>query len=75
VFVIIVKTYNYGLQKRSEPLKPRQVGAIVISPTRELATQTFEVLAGFLKHLPQFTSVSYMHKGKNLIIICSTAVF
>ncbi|CAB3365352.1 Hypothetical predicted protein [Cloeon dipterum] len=43
------------LLKRSEPLKKRECGAIVISPTRELATQTHEVLTGFLKHLPQFT--------------------
>ncbi|KAF4527133.1 hypothetical protein B566_EDAN007234 [Ephemera danica] len=44
------------LLKRSEPLKKKECGAIIISPTRELATQTFEVLAGFLKYLPQFTS-------------------
>ncbi|XP_059478620.1 ATP-dependent RNA helicase DDX55 [Neocloeon triangulifer] len=45
------------LLKRTVPLKKQECGAIIISPTRELATQTFEVLQGFLKHLPQFTSI------------------
>lgn len=33
-------------------LKPHEIGAIVISPTRELATQTSEVLDKFLQHTP-----------------------
>lgn len=40
---------------REWPWKPTEVGAVIISPTRELATQTFQVLATFLKHaLPEF---------------------
>lgn len=31
-----------------------QVGAIIITPTRELAIQIDEVLSHFTKHLPQF---------------------
>lgn len=31
-----------------------QVGAIVITPTRELAIQIDEVLSHFTKHFPQF---------------------
>lgn len=31
-----------------------QVGALVITPTRELAIQIDEVLAHFTKHFPQF---------------------
>ena len=34
-----------------------QVGAIIITPTRELAVQIDEVLASFLKHLPQFSQI------------------
>ncbi|KAB0791498.1 hypothetical protein PPYR_03298 [Photinus pyralis] len=34
-----------------DKLKPHQVGAIVISPTRELALQTYSVLKQFLKHI------------------------
>ncbi|XP_023223506.1 ATP-dependent RNA helicase DDX55-like [Centruroides sculpturatus] len=40
---------------RKTSLKKKDVGAIVISPTRELATQTAEVLEHFLKYVPQFT--------------------
>lgn len=37
---------------KQEPWKPAQVGAIIISPTRELAAQTNAVLASFTKKLP-----------------------
>nr|XP_037291844.1 ATP-dependent RNA helicase DDX55-like isoform X1 [Rhipicephalus microplus] len=43
------------LLKRDEPLTKYAVGAIVISPTRELATQIYNVLEHFLQFLPQFT--------------------
>lgn len=44
------------LQKRAEPWKMHEIGAIILTPTRELAIQIEEVLQIFLKHLPQFTS-------------------
>ncbi|XP_047552157.1 ATP-dependent RNA helicase DDX55 isoform X3 [Lutra lutra] len=43
------------LLRRGEKLKKHQVGALVITPTRELAIQIDEVLAHFTKHLPQFS--------------------
>ena len=33
--------------RREEPLKKRQVGAVILSPTRELARQTHAVCAHF----------------------------
>lgn len=45
------------LVQREEPLKKHDVGALIISPTRELATQIYEVLQSFLAHLPQFSSL------------------
>ncbi|KAJ1983157.1 ATP-dependent rRNA helicase spb4 [Dimargaris verticillata] len=38
------------LYRRTEPLKRHEVGAIIISPTRELAQQIFNVLTTFLDH-------------------------
>lgn len=35
---------------KNEPWKKTEVGALVISPTRELATQTSDVLEKFLQH-------------------------
>ncbi|KAK8762027.1 hypothetical protein V5799_026707 [Amblyomma americanum] len=43
------------LLKRDEPLTKYAVGAVVISPTRELATQIYSVLNHFLQFVPQFT--------------------
>ncbi|XP_076276597.1 putative ATP-dependent RNA helicase DDX55 homolog [Lasioglossum baleicum] len=40
------------LQKRKETWKPMEVGAIIISPTRELAVQIHQVLEKFLNNLP-----------------------
>ncbi|XP_076640675.1 putative ATP-dependent RNA helicase DDX55 homolog [Halictus rubicundus] len=40
------------LQKQKETWKPTEVGAIIISPTRELAIQIHEVLQKFLNNLP-----------------------
>lgn len=39
---------------REWPWKPTEVGAIILSPTRELATQTFQVLGTFLGQLSHF---------------------
>ncbi|CAL1286821.1 unnamed protein product [Larinioides sclopetarius] len=39
------------------PFKKLDVGAIIISPTRELAAQTAEIVDLFLKHIPEFTSI------------------
>lgn len=38
-------------------LRKHDVAVIVISPTRELAAQTFDVTSLFLKHIPQFSSI------------------
>lgn len=40
------------LQKRKEKWKPTEIGAIIISPTRELAVQISEVLQKFLENIP-----------------------
>ncbi|XP_043290105.1 probable ATP-dependent RNA helicase DDX55 homolog [Venturia canescens] len=45
------------LQRREEKWKATEVGAIVISPTRELATQISEVLSHFLQNIPQLTQI------------------
>uniref|UniRef100_A0AAV2IS17 ATP-dependent RNA helicase n=1 Tax=Knipowitschia caucasica TaxID=637954 RepID=A0AAV2IS17_KNICA len=45
------------LLKREEKLKKMQVGALVITPTRELALQISEVLETFLKRFSQFTQI------------------
>ncbi|KAM9330894.1 ATP-dependent RNA helicase DDX55 [Gastrophryne carolinensis] len=43
------------LLRREEQLKKTQVGALIITPTRELAIQILEVLSHFTKHFPQFS--------------------
>ncbi|XP_068191450.1 ATP-dependent RNA helicase DDX55 [Antennarius striatus] len=45
------------LLKREEKLKKMQVGALVITPTRELALQISEVTAQFIQKFPQFTQI------------------
>nr|XP_020443783.1 ATP-dependent RNA helicase DDX55 [Monopterus albus]XP_020443784.1 ATP-dependent RNA helicase DDX55 [Monopterus albus] len=45
------------LLKREEKLKKMQVGAMVITPTRELALQISEVMEHFLQKFPQFTQI------------------
>ncbi|XP_075966975.1 ATP-dependent RNA helicase DDX55 [Anarhichas minor] len=45
------------LLKREEKLKKMQVGALVITPTRELALQISEVMETFLQKFPQFTQI------------------
>ncbi|CAJ1070065.1 ATP-dependent RNA helicase DDX55 [Xyrichtys novacula] len=45
------------LLKREEKLKKMQVGALVITPTRELALQISEVMGQFLQKFPQFQQI------------------
>ncbi|XP_078410728.1 ATP-dependent RNA helicase DDX55 [Cetorhinus maximus] len=45
------------LLKREEKLKKLQVGALIITPTRELAIQIDEVLKVFTVHFPQFSQI------------------
>uniref|UniRef100_A0A3P9H9D1 ATP-dependent RNA helicase n=1 Tax=Oryzias latipes TaxID=8090 RepID=A0A3P9H9D1_ORYLA len=45
------------LLKREEKLKKMQVGALVITPTRELALQISEVMETFLRRFPEFTQI------------------
>ncbi|XP_041059552.1 ATP-dependent RNA helicase DDX55 isoform X2 [Carcharodon carcharias] len=45
------------LLKREEKLKKLQVGALIITPTRELAIQIDEVLKLFTVHFPQFRQI------------------
>ncbi|XP_051017406.1 ATP-dependent RNA helicase DDX55 isoform X1 [Acomys russatus] len=52
------------LLRREEKLKKSQVGAIVVTPTRELAIQIDEVLAHFTKHFPQFSQILWIG-GRN----------
>uniref|UniRef100_A0A2K6EPU6 ATP-dependent RNA helicase n=1 Tax=Propithecus coquereli TaxID=379532 RepID=A0A2K6EPU6_PROCO len=52
------------LLRREEKLKKSQVGAIIITPTRELAIQIDEVLAHFTKHFPQFSQILWIG-GRN----------
>jgi len=43
------------LSKLENPLKPHQIGAVIISPTRELAQQINEVLVNFLSRMTHLT--------------------
>ncbi|XP_045152659.1 ATP-dependent RNA helicase DDX55 [Echinops telfairi] len=52
------------LLRREEKLKKSQVGAIIITPTRELAIQINEVLAHFTKPFPQFSQILWIG-GRN----------
>ncbi|CAL8278402.1 unnamed protein product [Merluccius merluccius] len=45
------------LLRREDKLKKMQVGALVITPTRELALQISEVMEGFLLKFPQFKQI------------------
>lgn len=45
------------LQKREEKWKPMEIGAIIISPTRELAVQINEVLQQFLNNIPDLKQI------------------
>ncbi|XP_062038552.1 ATP-dependent RNA helicase DDX55 [Lepus europaeus] len=52
------------LLRREEKLKKSEVGAIVITPTRELAIQIDEVLSHFTRHFPQFSQILWIG-GRN----------
>ncbi|XP_059749550.1 ATP-dependent RNA helicase DDX55 isoform X3 [Balaenoptera ricei] len=52
------------LLRREEKLKKSQVGAIIITPTRELAVQIDEVLSHFMKPFPQFSQILWIG-GRN----------
>lgn len=72
-------------RNRESPWKPTEIGSIIISPTRELATQTSSVLSKFLEHpnLKQFRQkllvggnnvdedVDFITKNCPLILICT----
>uniref|UniRef100_UPI003AB07D94 ATP-dependent RNA helicase DDX55 n=1 Tax=Centroberyx gerrardi TaxID=166262 RepID=UPI003AB07D94 len=45
------------LLKREEKLKKMQVGALVVTPTRELALQISEVMEQFIQKFPQFRQI------------------
>ncbi|GIL48809.1 hypothetical protein Vafri_5230, partial [Volvox africanus] len=45
------------LRRLDEPLRAHQVGAIIISPTRELAKQIYGVAEPFIASVPQLTSI------------------
>lgn len=45
------------LKKRKPALRKNEVGAIIVSPTRELAIQTWEVLGELLKDYPELKQV------------------
>ncbi|XP_064603082.1 ATP-dependent RNA helicase DDX55-like [Liolophura sinensis] len=45
------------LLHREFPLKKQEIGAIILTPTRELAVQIDEVLSEFLIFTPQFTRI------------------
>ena len=45
------------LLRRETPLGKRGVGAIVVSPTRELATQTYDVLNEFREEIQSFSTL------------------
>ncbi|KAG7476601.1 hypothetical protein MATL_G00084750 [Megalops atlanticus] len=45
------------LLKREEKLKKMQVGALIVTPTRELALQISEVMERFIQRFPQFRQI------------------
>lgn len=51
------------LKKRESPWKKLEVGALIVSPTRELAQQIYEVVQSFVKEIPELT-VSLVIGGK-----------
>lgn len=45
------------LKQLDTPLRKHDIGAVIISPTRELATQIYEVIEKFLVHVPELTAM------------------
>eukprot|EP00058_Branchiostoma_floridae_P020139 XP_002605629.1 hypothetical protein BRAFLDRAFT_283402 [Branchiostoma floridae] len=69
------------LQRRTETLRKHEVGALIITPTRELALQIDEVISAFTKRLPQLSQLlligggnpvadikKYQENGANIIV-------
>ena len=54
------------LHKREDPWKKSEVGALIISPTRELASQIYEVVLCFVKHFTGLSSV-LITGGKDMV--------
>ncbi|XP_074605600.1 ATP-dependent RNA helicase DDX55-like [Brevipalpus obovatus] len=54
---------------QQEPMDKFYIGALIISPTRELSVQTFQVIQEFLTHprLSQFLTAKLFTGGNNLI--------
>ncbi|XP_051794922.1 ATP-dependent RNA helicase DDX55-like [Acanthochromis polyacanthus] len=70
------------LLKREEKLKKMQVGALVVTPTRELALEISEVMEQFIQKFPQFTQIlliggnnpiedmeKFKDQGANIVIV------
>ena len=55
------------LQARSTPLTKHEIGALIISPTRELASQIDEVLTKFLENMPQFSHLVLIGGVKSIV--------
>ncbi|XP_012228216.1 probable ATP-dependent RNA helicase DDX55 homolog [Linepithema humile] len=51
------------LQRRSEKWKTMEIGAIIISPTRELASQISKILDTFLENIPSLKQVLLVGGG------------
>ena len=49
--ILFIKLFWWISQKQD--LQKHEIGALILSPTRELASQISEVLEIFLKNLPQ----------------------
>ncbi|KAJ8678484.1 hypothetical protein QAD02_014271 [Eretmocerus hayati] len=68
------------LQRRTEEWKKLEIGGIIISPTRELATQTSDIVAQFLERIPNLKQILlvggsnvkediiHLKRGANIII-------
>lgn len=56
------------LRRLARPLKKHQVGAVILSPTRELARQIMEVASWFMKTL-DWASVSLLVGGRYVIFV------
>jgi ATP-dependent RNA helicase DDX55/SPB4 len=53
----------------SAPLKKHEIGAVILSPTRELASQIDEVLTKFIIDFPQFTHLQMIGGAQPLLKI------
>jgi len=65
---------NKLLRTGSKLISSTRVGqpsALIISPTRELSVQTFEVLNTFLKSDSTLKNEIFVSLGKNEVILCT----